>query len=199
MFTINIYLRFSLIALLIGGGIVLAFLYGFWYAFPLLLIGLVLLVGYFLLGTVQSAAQLMQTGDFDATEKRLNLTFFPKLLYASNKAYYYMVKGSVALSRKEMEEGEAYLRKAESIKVPTDNEKAMIQLQLANINASKGKWKQAQNHFRNTKSLNITETAIKDQLKQFEKVLQNRGQAAAAQRQGQGFRPGGKRRRPKMR
>ncbi len=202
MFNINIYLRFALMALLIGGGIVLAILYGFWYAFPLILIGLVLLVGYILFGTVQSAAVLMQSGDFDACEKRLNLTLTPKWLYSTNRAYYYMIKGSVAMARQEVDESEKWLKKAQEIDVPTDNERAMLELQLANIMASRDKWKQAQIHFRNIKKMKVTEPAIKEQIQQFEKALQNRGQLKAAQRMGgQGgiMRPGGKRRRPKMR
>ncbi len=199
MFTINIYLRFALIALFLGGGIALAFLYGFWYSFPLLLIGLILLVGYVLFGTVQSAATLMQDADFDKTEKRLNLTLSPKLLYSTNRAYYYMIKGSVAMAQQNMDESEEYLRKAQEIDVPSDNERAMLELQLANIMASRNKWKQAQRHFRNAKKLKVTEPNIKEQLNQFEKALSNRGQMKAAQRMGGMQQRGGKRRRPKMR
>jgi len=81
MLSINIYLRFALMAVLLIGGTVLAFLFGFWYAFPLLLAGIALLVGYVMLGTVQSAAQIMNATDFEGAEKRLNLTLTPKLLY----------------------------------------------------------------------------------------------------------------------
>ena len=74
MYTINIYLRFALMALTLVGGVILAFVFGFWYALPFLLVGVVLLAGYIFLGTVQSAALLMQQSDFAGTEKRLNLT-----------------------------------------------------------------------------------------------------------------------------
>ena len=203
MFSINIYLRFALIGVTLVGGIILSILVNFWYALPFLIVGLFLLVGYIFLGTVQSSAALLQSGDLEATEKRLSLTFNPKWLYATNRAYYYMLKGSIALGRKEMEEGEKYLKMAQEIEIPTDNEKAILEIQLANINASKGKWKQAQIHFRNAKQLNVSETMIKDQIKQFEKVLQNRGQMKAAGRMGGNkgagvMRAGGKRRRPRM-
>jgi tetratricopeptide (TPR) repeat protein len=200
MFTINIYLRFALIALFLGGGIALAFLYGFWYSFPLLLIGLILLIGYILFGTVQSAAELMQSADFDKSEQRLNLTLNPRWLYSTNRAYYFMIKGSIAMARKDIDESEKWLRKAKEINVPTDNEKAMLELQMANIMASRNKWKQAKLHFRNAKKLHITEPTIKEQLNQFEKALTNRGQLKAAGRMGQGMQQrSGKRRRPKMR
>lgn len=198
MFSINIYLRFALIVALIGGGTALAFAYGFWYAFPLLLVGILLFVGYLLLGTVQSAAALLQETKFDEAEKRLNLTLSPRLLYPTNRAYYYILKGSLAVTRKDNEEGEMWMKKAQAIKLPTDNEKAMVELQLANLSAGKGKWQQAQMHLRKLKGLKITDSNIKEQYKEFEKVMAQRGQLKAAGQQGQQMR-GGKRRRPKMR
>ncbi len=203
MFNINIYLRFALIGLTLVGGIVLSFVkgFGFWYALPFILIGIILLVGYILLGTVQSAAQMVQESRFDEAEKRLNLTLSPRLLYATNRAYYYMMKGTIAVGQRKTDEGEMWLKKAQEVNIPTDNEKAMLELQLANIAASKGKWQQAQNHFRTAKKLKVTEPAVKEQLAQLEKALQNRGQLKAANRAGfRGNVQGGKskRRRPRM-
>ncbi|MCI5084234.1 MAG: hypothetical protein MRY78_21210 [Saprospiraceae bacterium] len=206
MFLINIYLRFALMGIFLIGGIILSFIpgFGFWYALPLILIGLILLTGYILLGTVQSAATFMQTEDFDGCEKRLNLTLNPKWLYVTNRAYYYMIKGSIALAKRDTNEGEKWLQMANEIDVPSDNEKAMLQLQLANIAASKNKWQQAKLHFRTAKQCDVSEPTIVAQLLQFEKALAQRGQMKAANRmggQGGGMMRGGKskRRRPKMR
>ena len=205
MLTINIYLRFALIAVSIIGGAILAFAFGFWYAFPLFLAALTLIVGYILLGTVQSAAQFMQATDLEATEKRLNLTLSPKLLYVTNRAYYYLIKGSVAMAQKRTEEGEAWLRKAQELKLPTDNERAMIELQLASVHLNKSRWKQAEVHMRNLKQMRITEPTIKEQIVQMEKVLQQQGQLKAAGRMGgmkagqMPLKPGSKRRRPPIR
>ena len=203
MFKLNIYLRFALIALTLVGGTILAFVYGFWYAFPFLLTGIILVVGYLLLGTVQSAAEIMQSGDLDEAEKRLNLTFKPDWLYKTNRAYFYMIKGNLAMQRKDTEEGEMWLKKAQGVDIPTDNEKAMIELQLANVAAGRSKWKQAELHMRNLKKLKVTEPMLKEQIDMFEKAFSQRGQAKAQRRmqmsQRGGFRPGGKRRRPKMR
>lgn len=205
MLTINIYLRLALTAVLTIGGVVLAILFGFWYAFPLFLVALVLLLGYIFLGTVQSAAQLLQTQDLDAAEKRLNLTLNPRWLYVTNRAYFYLLKGSLALARKETEEGEAYLRKAQEMKLPTDNEKAMIELQLATVNLNRNRWKQAEMHMRNLKAFKVTEPTLKEQIKMLEKALQQQGQVKAATRMGgvKGgqipLKPGTKRRRPPIR
>lgn len=205
MFTIDYRLRIALIVLLIGGGVILGFTWGWGYASLFLIAGLVLLAGYIFLGTVASAAKLMQAQDFEGTEKRLNWTLKPEWLYATNRAMFYMMKGTIAMQRKDNKEAEAYLKKAENIEVPTDNERAMIQLQLANIAAQKGSWNQVKLHVKNLKELSVSEPMIKEQIKQLEMAIKNKGQIKAAQRMGMGgqkggFRnPGGKRRRPKMR
>ncbi len=197
MFTINIYLRFALIALFLGGGILLAFLESFWYALPLILIGLALLVGYFLMGTIQSAAKLMQDFQFVEAEQRLALTWKPNWLIPANRSYYYLIKGTIAQNLKRTEEAEEHFITAEKIGLPSDNEKAMVALQLAGISAQKNKWKAAENHFKAAKKLNITEPQILEQMSEFEKGFRQRGQLKHAR---SGMRmPGGKRRRPKMR
>lgn len=137
MFTINIYLKFALIALFLGGGIILSFSISLWYAVPLILIGLGFLASYIFLGTIQSAAQIMQDGDFEATEKRLNLTLNPKWLYVTNRAFFYIIKGSLALNRKDNDLAESYFHTAKSMKLPSDNERAMVLMQLANMAVQK--------------------------------------------------------------
>ncbi|MBK8956297.1 MAG: hypothetical protein IPM34_12195 [Saprospiraceae bacterium] len=201
MFTLNIYLKFALIALFLGGGLVLAFTTGFWYAFPLLLIGLILLVSYVLLGTVQSAAMFMQSTDFEACEKRLALTLFPNLLYVTNRAYYFLIKGSIAMQRNKTEEAESWLTKAQSLKLPSDNEKAMILIQMINIHLTKNRMTQANNAYRELKKLNITIDAFKDQMKMLDDVMKQQGRMKMAGQMDQRmmFRPGGKRKMPRMR
>ncbi len=202
MFTINIYVRFALIAACLLGGTLLTFIYGFLYALPFLLTGIILLVGYFLLGTVQSAAQLVQDQDYEGAEKRLDLIWKPEWLFTTNRAYYNMIKGTLATFKKDNESASEYYAKAQDIGLGSDNETAMIELQMANMAATKNKWQQAQLHLNKLKGLSITEPQLKEQVKQFEKAMKNRGVAKAAGRAGinpMRMNPGGKRRRPKMR
>ncbi len=201
MLSINIYLRFALIAVSLIAAIVLTAMFGFWYAFPFYLAFLILLAGYILLGTVQSAAAILQKEDFAGAEKRLNLTVFPSLLYATNKAYYYMLKGTIAMNNKENEKAEMWINKAKEVKVPTDNEKIMLELQLGNIAAQRNKWKQAKLHLKAAKQYKATDENIKEQIKQFERAIQGHSQMRSMNRPGgsQGMYQGGKRRRPKMR
>jgi hypothetical protein len=201
MFTINIYLRFALILVFIAGGIILALTIGFWYAFPLLLIGIILFSGYLFLGTVQSAAQLLEKTDFLGAEKRLSLTLKPGWLYKTNRAYFYLIKGSIAAQFKNNEIAEELLLKAKTTGLPSDNERAMVQMQLAGLAANKNNWVAARQLLRETKSLNVTEPQLKDQLKQLEKGLKNQGamQVARHRQRGMTFQPGGKRKRPRSR
>ncbi len=202
MFTINIYLKFALIAFGLIGGTLMSIFIGFWYGFPFILVGLGMLASYIFLGTVQSSAQLVEAQDFDGAEKRINLTFKPEWLYSTNRAYYYILKGSVAFQKKDTVNGEIYFKKAQEIDLPSDNERAMIQLQLANLAATKGKWGEAKLYHRELKSLKVTEPQLKAQIEQFNQVMNQRGQMKHMQGgQGGGMMASGKskRRRPKMR
>ncbi len=203
MLKINIYLKFAIIIVSLGLGIWLWSAFGIWYGIWFVIIGIVFLVSYIMLGTIVSASEMVQFQNFDGAEKRLALTLSPKLLYPTNRAYYYILKGSFAVNKKDQKEGEMLFNKALSIKLPSENEKAMVLLQLANINASKNKWTTAKKYYNEAKKLKITEKTIKEQLKEFNKVFANKGamrQAAAMGKDGyKMINRGSKRRRPKMR
>jgi tetratricopeptide (TPR) repeat protein len=198
MFTINIKLKLAIIAIGILGGIALMLTAGFWYGFPFLLIGIGFLVSYVLLGTVQSAAQLLEKMKFVEAEDRLKWTIRPQWLYVTNRAFYYIMKGSIASNLNRPDEAEGYFEKAKDLKLPSDNERALIYLQLANIKANQGKWTQAKSYFHQVKKFNVSEGMLKDQIKQFEKAINQSGNMVHM-RSGQAMQPGGKRRRPKMR
>lgn len=202
MFTINIYLKLALIAICFIGGTILTILYGFGYSWILFLIGIILLISYLLLGTIQSASEFIQAQDFEGARKRLALTKFPNLLYVSNRAFYYIINGSIDMNEGKTAEAEEYFEKALALKLPTDTERAMVLMQMANINASKSKWTTAKNYFRQAKKMNVSEPTLKQQMEQFELAIANQGSMKRMAKGGRGqqmMRPGGKRRRPKMR
>jgi hypothetical protein len=207
MFTINIYLRFALIALGLLGGIGLWGTYGFWYGFPLLLVGIVLLAGYLMLGTILSTNMLVSQQRLDEAEQRLKLTFFPKLLLMGYKGVYYMTHGGIAMQKRDFNTAESWVKKALDAGLPSDNERGAALMQLTMIAAGKNNIKGAQNHFAELKKLNITEPMLKEQVKEIEKQMKQATQAMnpsmMAMMAGRGgFRPGGgggKRRQPKIR
>jgi len=199
MYSINIYLRFALIAGLIILGGILNYFNGFWYAFIFYIGALVLIVGYIITGTVQSATMFLQVQDFESAKKRLALTFFPKILFGPAKSAYYMLKGAIAMQGKDYDEAQHYFKVSENTKYTSDNERAMIYLQQANVAALKNNVREAQQFFEKTKGLKITEQAIKDQMKQFEQALKQRSGVTMNQRMMAANRGSTKQRRPKMR
>lgn len=203
MFKINIFLKFAIIIVSLLLGTWLWAAYGFWYGFWFVLVSIGFFVSYILFGTIVSTSEMLQDQKFAEAEKRLGLTLSPKLLYPTNRAYFYILKGSFAMNNKDQNAGEELFNKALSIKLPTDNEKAMILLQLANINAQKNKWTTAKNYYNDAKKLKVTEKMLKEQLNQFSKVFANKSAVTQAASMGKdGFRMmnrGSKRRRPKMR
>lgn len=202
MFTINIYLRFALIVAGILGGIVLWAAFGFWYGFPFLLAGVFLLIGYLMLGTIMSTNMLLSQSRFFEAEQRIKLTFFPKILLVGYKGVYYMTHGALAMQKKDFNTGEMWLKKALDAGLPSDNERGAAMLQLAMIAASKNNRQAAQNQLAEIKKLNITESMLKEQIRDLEKQLKQLGQSMNPSMLGMagrgGFRPGGKRRMPKM-
>ena len=203
MFVIPPYVRFALIAVLLLGGIALWATQGIWYGIFFVITALILLAGYVFLGTVAPAAKKIQMQDFDGAEKMLGLTLKPEWLYSANRAFYYMMKGNIALSRKQMAEGEAWLRKAESIDIPTPAERATLNFQLAQIEFQRKNFRAAEKYMKKVKEANVKIPQIQEQIAMMDQALKQSGQMKAAQRmgkQGHGMMGrGGKRRRPRNR
>lgn len=205
MFTINIYLRFALIALGILGGIGLWAGFGFWYGFPLILVGIILLAGYLMLGTILSTNQLVSQQRLDEAEARLKMTYFPKLLLVGYKGVYHMTHGAIAMQRRDFAAAENWLKQALASGLPTDNERGAAMLQLVMVYAGKKNLKAAQTQFAELKKLNVTEPMLKEQIKEVDKQMKQAGQAVMtpatmAMMGGRGgFRPGGKQRMPRVR
>jgi hypothetical protein len=205
MFTINIYLRFALIAVGILGGIGLWAGFGFWYGFPFLLVGIILLAGYLLLGTIMSTNALISQMRLEEAEQRLKMTYFPGALMMGYKGVYYMTMGGIKMQQRDFKAAEDWVLQALAAGLPTDNERGAAYMLLASIEGSRKNIKGVQMHMAQIKKLNITEPNLKEQIKELETQLKQAGQtmnpAMMAMMGGRGgFRPGGsKRRSPKMR
>jgi tetratricopeptide (TPR) repeat protein len=203
MLKINIFVKFALIA---GGfliGILLWALYGFGYAWIFLLLGIIMLISYLFLGTIQSATEKIQVQDFEGADKMLNLTFKPDWLYTPLRSMYYTLKGSISSYNKDNKTAEEYFQKAMSMKFNSDDEKAMVLMQMMGIQMQRQNWAGAQNYLSQLKKLNITQSIIKNQLAEVEKAFASRGNLNVARSMGKpGMQQmmqgggGGKRRRP---
>ena len=67
---------------------------GFWPAFPLYFIGLILILGHFFFGPLRLIQSHMESGDMDGAEKVLNSIQFPNLLYKPIRSVYYTLKAT---------------------------------------------------------------------------------------------------------
>ena len=203
MFTINIYLRFALIVVGILGGAILWSMYGFWYGFPFLLVGVIMLAGYLMLGTILSTNQLLSQQKLEEAEARLKMTYFPRILLVGYKGVYFMTQGAIAMQKRDFATAEVWIKKSLDSGLPTDNERAAALLQMVMISAGKNNIKAASNHLSELKKPKVTEPMLKEQIKEVEKQMKQAGQgmnpSMMAMTGGKGFRQGSKRRQPKMR
>lgn len=203
MFTINIYLRFALILGGIIGGIVLWTFpgLGFWYGFPFLLVGVVMLTGYLMLGTILSTNQLLSKQRLEEAEARIKLTYFPRILLVGYKGVYYMTLGAIAMQKRDFDTAEVWIKKSLDSGLPSDNEKATALLQMVMITAGKNNIKAANNYFASIKKLKVTEPMLREQIREVGAQMKQAGQSMSPSMMAgsKGFRPGGKRRQPKMR
>lgn len=149
----------------------LQFTVGFGWAFIPLIILITFLVAYILFGTIASTSKLLQAGDADAAEKNLRLTFKPNWLLKYYRSYYYQVEGFIKIQQKKTEEGEALLLKAREMGLPTENDKATVALQLANLSFNKRNFQKASAYIREIKNLTVTEPLIMEQVKQMEEAI----------------------------
>jgi hypothetical protein len=207
MFSINIYLRFALIALGIVGGIALWAAYGWGYGLPFVIVGVILLIGYLLVGTIMSTNMLLGQMRLDEAEQRLNMTYFPNLLMPGYKGVFFMTKGAIAMQKKDWANAESMIKTALDSGLPTDNERGAAMLQLLMIGAQRNPNRNViTQKLAEIKKLNITDSSLKEQIKEVEGQLKLAAQnpmnpSTMAMMGGRGgFRQGGgKRPRPKMR
>lgn len=181
-------------------GIILTASFSFWYAIPFFLTFIVLTIGYIMLGTVQSAALMMQEGNLDEVKKRLKLTFKPEWLYTVQRSYYFMLMGTISTQEKDFEGAKKWHQQAQKTGFMSDNERATNLLQLAGIAAQKSNFTEMQNIMRQVNELKVTEPMLKQQINEINKNLkQNQGALRNPAMRGMMTQPGGKRPRPRMR
>src|SRR5438128_8975801 len=79
---------------------------GFWPAFPLYFIGLILIAGHFFIGPLRLIQEHMETGDVEGAEKVLASIKYPNLLYKPIRSAYYTFKGQLAMMKQDFDSAE---------------------------------------------------------------------------------------------
>lgn len=96
---------------LIALGVYVNFAGSFWPAFPLYLIGVILVVGHFLFGPLRIIQEYMEEGDMEGAEKVLNSIQFPNLLIKPIRSVYYTLKGNMAMMKQDFDTAEKHIKK----------------------------------------------------------------------------------------
>jgi len=157
-------------AALLIGGIIISFLpHGLAWSWLLLIPGIVLTVGYFLFGTLSSASQRMQIGDYEGAEEQLKWTWKPNWMLKMNRGVYHFLLGTIKMQRRQLDAAEVHMQDSLEAGMPNGDYTAQVYLALSNIAASKNKIQPAKNYLKEAKACDITEPQLKDAIKQYEK------------------------------
>jgi tetratricopeptide (TPR) repeat protein len=121
---------------------------GFWPAFVLYLIGVVLIAGHFFFGPMRLIQQYMESGDMEGAEKVLNSVQFPNLLYKPIRSVYYTLRGNVAMMKQDYAGAETNMKKGLDLGMPMKEAEGASLLQMGMLQMQKNDIKQAESYIR---------------------------------------------------
>ncbi len=145
-YLIRYRLPVAIVLLLVGGYVNYAA--GFWPAFPLYLIGVVLIFGHFFFGPLRLIQEYMENGDLDGAEKVLNSIKYPALLYKPIRSVYYTLKGNIAMSKQDFDNAEIMMKKGLDLGMPVKEAEGASLLQMGMLSMQKGNNKQGESYIR---------------------------------------------------
>lgn len=96
---------------LLALGIYVNYAASFWPAFPLYLVGVILVAGHFFFGPLRIIQEYMENGDIEGAEKVLNSIKFPSLLFKPIRSVYYTLKGNMAMMKQDFDSAEKNIKK----------------------------------------------------------------------------------------
>src|SRR5689334_10693285 len=146
----NLLIKYRLwIGILLGalGGYV-NYAAGFWPAFPLYFVGLILILGHFFFGPLRLIQEYMESGDMDGAEKVLNSIWFPNLLYKPIRSVYYTLKGNLAMMKQDFTAAEKHMKKGLDLGMPMKEAEGASLLQMGMLAVQKNDLKQAESYIR---------------------------------------------------
>lgn len=164
-------IRFGLIFLFIGLGILLLVRTGISNAWPLFMGAILLWVTHFLFGSVWVAFNALKRGQIQKATNLINGIKRPEWLVKRNRAYYFFTKGLIDLQNKALESGEKNLLEALNIGLEKNTDLALINLNLAHIYYLRKKFDSARQHLQEAKSLNADDLLIKENIDKLEKAM----------------------------
>jgi len=135
------------ILLAVGGGVV-NFLSGFWPAFPMYFVGLILILGHFFFGPLRLIQEYLEAGDMEGAEKILASIKFPNLLYKPIRSVYFTLKGNIAMMKQDFDGAEKLMKKGLDLGMPMKEAEGASLLQMGMLAMQKNDIKQAESYIR---------------------------------------------------
>lgn len=121
---------------------------GFWPSFPLYFVSVIGLVSHFLIGPLRLAQGPMEEGNLEEVEKILASVWYPKLLIKPVRSGYYTIKGQLAMSNKDFDTAEKYLKESSSLGSAIPQAEGSNKLQLGMMAMQRNDLKGAEGYIR---------------------------------------------------
>jgi tetratricopeptide (TPR) repeat protein len=119
------------------------------------LASIVILWGYFRIGTVLLALTRIRKEDFKEAERIIDYTTKPERLGKAQRAYYFFVKGFVARDKENNKEAQMFLEEALQEGLKNESDRAMALLALADMALIRKNKAEAKDYFLKIKGLKV--------------------------------------------
>lgn len=146
----NLLIKYRLqLGILLGivGGLT-NYLSGFWPAFPIYLVALILVFGHFFFGPLRLIQEYLEAGDMEGAERILGSIKYPGLLYKPIRSAYYTLKGNVAMMKQDYDGAEKMMKKGLDLGMAMKEAEGASLLQMGMLSMQKNDMRQAESYIR---------------------------------------------------
>ena len=140
--------RLWIAVILLAAGIYVNYAASFWPAFPLYLVGVILIFGHFFFGPLRIIQEYMEAGDMEGAEKVIASIKFPNLLYKPIRSVYYTLKGNISMMKQDFAGAEKSMKKGLDLGMPMKEAEGASMLQMGMLMMQKNDLKQAESYIR---------------------------------------------------
>jgi tetratricopeptide (TPR) repeat protein len=139
-------LHIGILVLLLG--IITNYFSGFWPAFTLYLIAIILIAGHFFFGPLRLIQEHMESGNMEEAEKIVSSIKYPNLLYKPIRSVYYTLKGNMAMMKQDFDSAEVNMKKGLDLGMPMKEAEGASLLQMGMLSLQKNDMKQGESYIR---------------------------------------------------
>lgn len=133
-----------------------------------------LIWGYYKQGTVVLAAKAYHHKDYEKAALLLKEIKDPDRLAANRRGYYEFISGNIELQQQNFEEAERHFQIASKFPLKNQNDKAIVLVQLANLNLKKKDFDKASAYSARARELKIS-SRVENIIEKIEREIQKQG------------------------